>query len=117
MIRVNKYTDRKDLLLKLAIKALDELNEHGMIRLFYDDAECDLHCLAQDIQIEFNIEESEYSKLLDCACGGGAYYGSTEFNTKEYDIHVYCAKCLKRTGGYGGKYAAKEQWDKIAKAI
>ena len=56
MISVNNFTDRKDLLLKLAIKSLKELNDYGMVDLFYDNAECDLHCLAEDIQFEFNIE-------------------------------------------------------------
>lgn len=51
--------DRKTYLVRLAIEYIKEHTGYvGMDdELFYDDAECDGYCLADDLRIEFDIED------------------------------------------------------------
>ncbi len=51
--------DRKTYLVRLAIEYIKEHTGYvGMDdELFYDEAECDGYCLADDLRIEFDIED------------------------------------------------------------
>lgn len=51
--------DRKTYLVRLAIEYIKEHTGYvGMDDgLFYDEAECDGYCLADDLRIEFDIED------------------------------------------------------------
>ena len=51
--------ERKDYLVRLAIFFLRENSGYGLQNdtLFYDDAECDGYCLADDLSTEFDIQE------------------------------------------------------------
>jgi hypothetical protein len=50
---------RKEYLVRLAIEYIIEHTGYVGVDdyLFYDDAECDGYCLAEDLRIEFHIEE------------------------------------------------------------
>lgn len=50
---------RKQYLVRLAIAFLEENSGYGLENdtLFYDEAECDGYCLANDLKIEFNIDD------------------------------------------------------------
>jgi hypothetical protein len=47
---------RKDYLIRVAIKFLRE-NAYSMSNVFYDDADCDAICLAEDLEIELELEK------------------------------------------------------------
>lgn len=49
---------RKEYLVRLAIEYIEEHTGLGVDDyLYYDEAECDGYCLAEDLRIEFDIEE------------------------------------------------------------
>ncbi len=54
--------DRKDILLRAAYDLLKRSTEPGYVQdateilVHYDDADCDGHCLMEDIAIELDIE-------------------------------------------------------------
>lgn len=50
--------DRKTYLVRLAIEYINSESgyDHNQ-QIFYDEAECDGYCLAEDLRLEFNIEE------------------------------------------------------------
>lgn len=49
---------RQNYLVRVAIAMLQE-NGYNMNTIIYDEAECDAFCLADDLRIEFDIEEEE----------------------------------------------------------
>jgi hypothetical protein len=55
--------DRKDILLRAAYDLLKRSTEPGYVQdateilVRYDDADCDGHCLMEDIAIELDIED------------------------------------------------------------
>lgn len=53
--------DRKTYLARVMVKYLQNAFdiENGYAQLVYDDAECDSSCLAEDIAIEFDVEEDD----------------------------------------------------------
>ena len=61
MIRIEEIEseDRKTYLVRLAISFLRENSGYALSNdtLFYDEAECDGFCLADDLEIEFDIDE------------------------------------------------------------
>lgn len=61
MIKIEEKENetRKEYLVKLAIAFLRENSGYGLQNdtLFYDEAECDGFCLAEDLSAEFDIEE------------------------------------------------------------
>jgi hypothetical protein len=58
MIKVKQKENetRKDYLVRVAIKMLDE-NAYQIDTIEFDEAECDGYCLAEDLRNEFDIEE------------------------------------------------------------
>lgn len=58
-----KDIDRKDILLKAAYDLLKKCNDGPYVKnaleetIYYDDAECDGYCLANDIAILLDLEE------------------------------------------------------------
>ena len=55
-IQQKKNESRKDYLVRVAIEMLNK-NADSIDTIIYDDAECDAYCLADDLRIEFGIEE------------------------------------------------------------
>ena len=55
-IQQMKNERRKHYLVRVAIEMLNE-NADSIDTIIYDDAECDAYCLADDLRIEFGIEE------------------------------------------------------------
>lgn len=51
-VKKSDYDSRKEYLVALAMAYL---REHGEDTMFYDEAECDGYCLADDLGVEFNI--------------------------------------------------------------
>ena len=58
-LKENKNENRKDFLVRLAIAFLNENSGYSLENdtLYYDDAECDGYCLAEDLKAEFNIDD------------------------------------------------------------
>ena len=52
--RVNEK--RQEYLVRVAIEMLNE-NGYSIDAVEYDEAECDAFCLAEDLRIEFDIED------------------------------------------------------------
>lgn len=59
MIEVVQKTgeERKDYLVRVAIKMLNE-NAYKIDWVHYDESECDAFCLAEDLSIEFDVENA-----------------------------------------------------------
>jgi len=57
-IEQKENEERKYYLVRLAIAFLIENSGYGLENdtLFYDEAECDGYCLAEDLRIEFDID-------------------------------------------------------------
>lgn len=58
MIKVKQKESetRKDYLIRVAIEMLNE-NGYSIDTIEYDEAKCDAFCLAEDLMIEFNVEQ------------------------------------------------------------
>ena len=56
-----KDEDRKTYLVRLAVAYIDEHTgfTDADDRLFYDDAEWDGYCLAEDLRVEFDIDKKD----------------------------------------------------------
>jgi len=63
-IKQKENETRKEYLVRLAVRYIED--HTGIVgmddSLFYDDAECDGYCLAEDLKIEFNIDD-DYEDL------------------------------------------------------
>mgnify|MGYP000595508064 FL=1 len=58
MIKVKQKENetRKDYLVRVAIKMLDE-NAYQIDTIEFDEAECDASCLAEDLRNEFDVDQ------------------------------------------------------------
>jgi hypothetical protein len=59
VLKENENEERKKYLVRLAIAYIVQHTDYAGIddSLFYDNAECDGYCLAEDLRNEFDIEE------------------------------------------------------------
>jgi hypothetical protein len=59
VLKENENEERKKYLVRLAIAYIVAHTDYAGIddSLFYDNAECDGYCLAEDLRSEFDIEE------------------------------------------------------------
>ena len=58
MIKVKQKENetRKNYLVRVAIKMLEE-NAYSIDAIFFDEAECDAFCLAEDLRNEFDVDQ------------------------------------------------------------
>ena len=55
-VTLRKNESRKDYLIRVAIKMLNENGYDMPKEIIYDEAECDALCLAEDLRVEFNLD-------------------------------------------------------------